>query len=127
MMNAREFYTAVLYADVDNELRDYAMVQLNKMENALVKKQDKVREKNEGYAAQVAPFVTNEPKTAPQLVEELAGSGIVTFDDKPITAAKVRVLMNHLIKDGSVARVEIKDGRRKLVAYQLVAAAQEEQ
>lgn len=126
MMNAREFYTAVLYADVDNELRDYAMVQLNKMENALVKKQDKVREKNEGYAAQVAPFVTNEPKTAPQLVEELAGSGIVTFDDKPITAAKVRVLMNHLIKDGSVARVEIKDGRRKLVAYQLVAAAQEE-
>ena len=126
MMNARMFYSAVMAADVNDELKNYALEQLKKMENALVKKQDKVREKNEGYAAQVAPFVTNEPKTAPQLVEELAGSGIVTFDDKPVTAAKVRVLMDLLIKAGSVARVEIKDGRRKLVAYQLAAAAQEE-
>ena len=126
MMNARMFYSAVMAADVNDELKNYALEQLNKMENALVKKQDKVREKNEGYAAQVAPFVTNEPKTAPQLVEELAGSGIITFGDKPVTAAKVRVLMKRLIEDGSVARVEIKDGRRKLVAYQLAAAAQEE-
>ena len=126
MMNARMFYSAVMAADVNDELKNYALEQLNKMENALVKKQDKVREKNEGYAAQVAPFVTNEPKTAPQLVEELAGSGIVTFGGKPVTAAKMRVLMKRLIEDGSVARVEIKDGRRKLVAYQLAAAAQEE-
>ena len=126
MMNARMFYSAVMAADVNDELKNYALEQLQKMENALVKKQDKVREKNEGYAAQVAPFVTDEPKTAPQLVEELAESGIVTFDDKPVTAAKVRVLMDLLIKAGSVARVEIKDGRRKLVAYQLAAAAQEQ-
>lgn len=126
MMNARMFYTAVLYADVDNELKDYAMAQLNKMENALTKRQDKVREKNEEYAVQVAPFVIDEPKTAPQLVEELAGNGITTFGDKPVTAAKIRVLMDLLIKTGSVMRVEIKDGRRKLVAYQLAAAAQEE-
>lgn len=125
MMNARMFYSAVMAADVNDELKNYALEQLQKMENALVKKQDKVREKNEGYAAQVTPFVTDEPKTAPQLVEELAESGIVTFDDKPVTAAKVRVLMDLLIKAGSVARVEIKDGRRKLVAYQLAAAAQE--
>lgn len=125
MMNARMFYTAVMAADVNDELKNYALEQLNKMENALVKKQDKVREKNEGYAAQVAPFVTSEPKTAPQLMEELAGSGIVTFGDKPITAAKIRVLMDLLIKGRSVARVEIKDGRRKLVAYQLAAGARE--
>lgn len=126
MMNARMFYSAVMAADVNDELKNYALEQLQKMENALVKKQDKVREKNEGYAAQVVPFVTDEPKTAPQLMEELAGSGITTFDDKPVTAAKIRVLMDLLIKAGSVARVEIKDGRRKLVAYQLAAAAQEE-
>ena len=125
MMNSRMFYTAVLYADVNDELKDYAREQLNKMENALTKRQDKVREKNEGYATLVAPFVTDKPKTAPQLVEELAGSGIATFGDKPITAAKIRVLMDLLIKAGSVARVEIKDGHRKLVAYQLAAAAQE--
>lgn len=126
MMNARMFYTAVLYADVNDELKGYAREQLNKMENALTKRQDKVREKNEEYAALVAPFVTDEPKTAPQLVEELAESGTITFGDKPVTAAKIRVLMDLLIKAGSVARVEIKDGHRKLVAYQLVTAAQEE-
>ena len=126
MMNARRFYVAVLYADVNDELKDYAREQLNKMENALTKKQDKVREKNEEYAAQVAPFVTDVPKTASQLVEELAGSGIATFGDKPITAAKIRVLMDLLIKAGSVARVEIKAKGRKLVAYQLAAAVQEE-
>ena len=126
MMNSRMFYTAVLYTDVNDELKNYAREQLNKMENALTKRQDKVREKNEGYAAQVAPFVTDKPKTAPQLVEELAERGITTFGDKPITAAKIRVLMDLLIKAGSVARVEIKDGRVKMVAYQLAAAAQEE-
>ena len=126
MMNSRMFYTAVLYADVNDELKDYAREQLNKMENALTKRQDKVREKNEEYTAQVAPFVTNEPKTAPQLVEELAGSGIITFGDKPVTAAKMRVLMDLLIKAGSVARVEIKKDGKKLVAYQLAAVAREE-
>lgn len=126
MMNARMFYTAVLYADVNDELKDYAREQLNKMENALTKRQNKVREKNEEYAAQVAPFVTNEPKTAIRLVVELAEAGITTFGDKPITAAKVRVLMNLLIESGEVMRVNVKDGRVKMVAYQLAAAAQEE-
>ena len=126
MMNSRMFYTAVLYADVNDELKDYAREQLNKMENALTKRQDKVREKNKEYAAQVAPFVTNEPKTAIRLVVELAEAGITAFDGKPITAAKVRVLMNLLIDSGEVMRVNIKDGRVKMVAYQLAAAAQEE-
>lgn len=126
MMNAREFYTAIVIADVNEELKSYARDQLLKMDSALTKRHNKTREKNEEYAKQVAPFVTNEPKTAIRLVVELAEAGIVTFGDKPITAAKVRVLMNLLIESGEVMRVNVKDGRVKMVAYQLAAVAQEE-
>ena len=118
-MTQKEFFEAVMNADVEQELRDFAADRLEKLiaqrEKANARAKEKRAEKNDYEPIRVAllEVMTTEPKTAPALIAE---AGL------DITPHKVSYAMRALIEDGKVTKTQITvSGKGKHVAYAVAA------
>lgn len=105
-MTQREFYEAVIAANVNEELTAFATAGIEKLDKTNEARKVKTAEKAAAKEAEKAPIrdailavITAEPKTASTLIEE-AGVEI-----KP---QAIPSLLKPLIEDGVVAKADIK-------------------
>ena len=124
MMNAREFYTAITNtAELSDEIRDYAVAQIAKMDASNAKMRAKNIEKRATatpYVEKVVSLLGKEPLTGQQLVEMLAKEyGITEINEKPVTRQKVSTLLRAAVENGAVAKVMVKGEKGKVTAYTL--------
>ena len=105
-MTQREFYEAVIAANVNEELTAFATASIEKLDKTNEARKVKTAEKAAAKEAEKAPIrdailavITAEPKTASTLIEE-AGVEI-----KP---QAIPSLLKPLIEDGVVAKADIK-------------------
>lgn len=105
-MTNREFYTAVIEANINAELNEYAQSEIDKLDATNAKRREKAAEKAVEKAAEKAPIrealfnaVTEEPQTASDLI---AATGL---DLKP---QSIPSLLKPFVEDGSVLKVDVK-------------------
>lgn len=117
-MTNRDFYEAIVNADVAEELKDFAAAALEKLDATNAARRKANEEKKAEKEAEKAPIreavfgcITEEPKTASTLIEE-AGVEI-----KP---QAIPSLLKPLVEEGKVVKTEIKvTGKGKVRGYAL--------
>ena len=117
-MTVREFYEAIIKADVNEELVDFAQKAIDTLDTQNAKRREKNAEKALEKEAERAPIrdaivgvITDEPKTATTLIEE-AGVEL-----KP---QAIPSLLKGLVNDGVIEKTEVKvKGKGKQVGYKL--------
>lgn len=115
-MTNREFYEAIVKANVNDEITEFAAASLEKLDSTNAKRKEKTVEKAAARDAERAPIreaivncLTSEPKTATTLIAE-AGVEI-----KP---QMMHSLLKGLIETGTVVKGEVKvAGKGKQVGY----------
>lgn len=118
-MTNREFYQAIVDANVTEELTEFALAAIEKMDASNSKAREKAAEKAAEKEAEKAPIraallaqVSTEPKTATMLIE---AAGV---DCKP---QSIPSLFKPLVEDGTIVKVDMKvEGKKGLQrGYQL--------
>lgn len=120
-MTQREFYEAVVNANVSEELTAFAQAGIEKLDKTNETRKEKAAEKAAAKEAEKAPIrdaifavITDEPKTASTLIEE-AGVEI-----KP---QAIPSLLKPLIEAGQVGKTDIKvSGKGSVRGYVLLEA-----
>lgn len=118
-MTNREFYEAIVKANVNDELTAFAQTALEKLDNANLARKEAAAKKAIEREAERAPIreaivacITDEPKTATSLIAE-AGVEI-----KPQAMPS---LLRALVEAGEIERTEIKvKGKGKQIGYRRV-------
>lgn len=120
MMNAREFYNAIASAEISEELKDYAIAQIEKMDASNAKSRAKNAEKrvdNTPFVEAVVNLIGSEPMTGEQLVQKLAEAGVTEINGKAVTRNKVASLLRGPVAEGTVVKTQVKGEKGKIVAY----------
>lgn len=115
-MTNREFYMAIIEANVNDDLSAYAQEAIERLDRTNAKRREVMAVKNAEKAAAKAPIreailacITDEPKTATMLIGE-AGVEI-----KP---QAVPSLVRGLVEDGTIVKTSVKvKGKGKQVGY----------
>ena len=97
-MTNRDFFNAVLSADVSAELKEFAQGELNKMDARNAKRsstQTQTQKENVAHKEKILSLLTATPQTAAELVPQVE-----------LSVQKVSALCGQLVKDGK-AKVEL--------------------
>jgi len=105
-MTNREFYTAVINANINDELTEYATAEIEKLDATNAKRREKAAEKSAEKNAEKAPIrealynaLTGEAQTATMLIEATG------LDIKP---QSIPSLMKPFVEAGTVLKVDVK-------------------
>ena len=105
-MDKREFLNAIVEANVEDEIRDYAQAALEAMDAANAKNRAKAAEKRAEKNAEKAPIrdaifavITEEPKTATTLIAEA---------EVEIKPQAIPALLKGLVDEGVITKENIK-------------------
>ena len=110
-MTKREFYTAVINGEVNEELVAFAEAEIEKLdaENArnAAKRAEKAKE-NEPYFEKILALVSETPIVASEVAAELE-----------VSTSKASSLLRTMVKDGKIAEhpEKIKSGKSKVNGY----------
>ena len=110
-MTKREFYTAVINGEVNEELIAFAEGEIEKLdaENArnAAKRAEKAKE-NEPYFEKILALVSETPVVASEVAAELE-----------VSTSKASSLLRTMVKDGKIAEhpEKIKSGKSKVNGY----------
>lgn len=111
-MTNREFYTAVVNANISDEITAHASAAIEKLDNALEARKNKPSKKmteNAPILEALTNALTTEPKVAADLAAEVG-----------ITTQKASALLRQLVAVGVAAQSEVKIPKRGTVkAYAL--------
>jgi len=110
VMTMRDFLNAVINGTVDENAVEFAEAKLVQMDAANEKRREKAAEKNTARAEMFAKLVgvlTDTPKTASTLVEELEGV-IVREDGKALNPQFISRLAKVGVDEGTIAKVSVK-------------------
>ena len=106
MENYREFLNAVIEANVNEEITEYAQAEIVKLDETNAKRREKAAEKRVEKEAEKAPIrqaimdvMTSEPQTASTLI---AAAGL---DIKP---QSIPSLLKGLVENGTLVKVDVK-------------------
>lgn len=110
-MTFKEFYNGVLAVDeVNEELKEFARVQLEKANNRNSKNSEKRAEENKAIAIAIKSVLNDNPMTASEISHALNGD---------YTTQKIAPIVKRLVADGEVNAVEVKVNGRKANGYTL--------
>lgn len=113
-MTFKEFYNGVLAIDeVNEELKEFARVQLEKANNRNSKNSEKRAEENKAVAIAIKSVLNDNPMTASEISHALDGG---------YTTQKIVPIVKRLVADGEVNAVEVKVNGRKANGYTLATA-----
>lgn len=99
-MTFKEFYNGVLAVDeVNEELKEFARVQLEKANNRNSKNSEKRAEENKAVAIAIKSVLNDNPMTASEISQALNGD---------YTTQKIVPIVKRLVADGEVNAVEVK-------------------
>ena len=110
-MTFKEFYNGVLAVDeVNEELKEFARVQLEKANNRNSKNSEKRAEENKAVAIAIKSVLNDNPMTASEISHAL---------DDEYTTQKIVPIVKRLVANGEVNAVEVKVNGRKANGYTL--------
>lgn len=113
-MTGREFFTAIVECDIDNELREYAQTALNKLDERNSKRRTSksaTQIENENIKVKILELLTN--------VGQKSASEVATALELSSTS-KASALLRQLVEVGKVKAVEVKvKGKGKHKEYYL--------
>lgn len=110
-MTFKEFYNGVLAVDeVNEELKEFARVQLEKANNRNSKNSEKRAEENKAVAIAIKSVLNDNPMTASEISHALNGD---------YTTQKIVPIVKRLVANGEVSAVEVKVNGRKANGYTL--------
>ena len=110
-MTKREFYTAVINGEVNEELVAFAEAEIEKLdaENArnAAKRAEKAKE-NEPYFEKILALISADPVVASEVAAQLE-----------VSTSKASSLLRTMVKDGKIAEYpeKIKSGKSKVNGY----------
>lgn len=112
-MTKREFFTAIISGEQNENLQNFAKEELKKIDNVNVKRTYKTKTKNEEInkplIEEIFTILCNEPLTASEISEILE-----------ISIQKTSFLLNKLFKENKIEKKEIKiKGKGKTNTYTL--------
>lgn len=108
-MTKREFFTAIINGEQNEELQNFAKKELKKIEDLYVKRTYKTKTKNEPLIEEIFTILCNEPLTSLEISEILN-----------ISIQKTSFLLNKLFKENKIEKKEIKiKGKGKTNTYTL--------
>lgn len=117
-MTAREFYNAIIAADVADELKAYAETAIAKMDATNEKRKNTPNKKqvaNEPYVEAVKAALTAEDKTASVIAAEVSGAM-----DEEVKVQKVSPILRKLVEIGYAVSKDVKVPKKGTVkAYAL--------
>lgn len=100
-MTKREFYTAIMKGEIDEQVKLFATEELEKMDAANEKRRNTLSKKakeNEPLLQQITnEILTDEPKTATDVAAILN-----------VSVQKASGLLRRLVEDGKAAKVDVK-------------------
>lgn len=107
-MNSREFYAAVINANISDELTEKAQSLLDAMDASNAKNRSRNAEKAAAKKAEKQPLrdallnaLTDEPQTATDLIAAAGLEGVIKFQAVPS-------LLKDAVEDGIVEKVDVK-------------------
>lgn len=110
-MNEREFLTAVLNANLSDEMNAYAQKGIDKLDATNAKRRAKAAEKSAANAPlvdKIVEFVGAEPLTARDLMAKFTKAGITREEGKTWNVQFVSTLARKAVATGKVATVDVK-------------------
>lgn len=112
-MTKREFYTAIMNGEIDEQVKLFASEELEKMDAANEKRRNTLSKKaqeNQPLLQQITDeILTEEPKTATDVAAVLE-----------VSVQKASGLLRRLVEDGKAVKVDVKiKGKGKCKGYAL--------
>lgn len=110
-MTIREFYEAVVNANVSDELTEFATTGIAKLDATNAKRREKAAAKanvNQEFVDKLVSMLGDEAKTATELKDMFAAEGITVINDKEVTVQKISSLARVAVESGKVAKVDVK-------------------
>lgn len=110
-MTIREFYEAVVNANVSDELTEFATTGIAKLDATNAKRREKAAAKanvNQEFVDKLVSMLGDEPKTATELKDMFAAEGIIVINDKDVTVQKISSLARAAVESGKIAKVDVK-------------------
>lgn len=119
-MTNREFLNTVVSGVVNDEVKEWAKLQLEKMDSANEKRRNSVSKAelvNAPIREQIiSEFLTTDGKTASMIAEEMREKGI------EISHNKVTAILRKPVEEGLISKIEVKVPKKgKQKAYCLIS------
>ena len=123
-MTQREFFTAVINANVSDELTTFAETAISKLDERNAKKSSTLTAKqkdNIGLMAQIYEYIlTNGGKTASEIS--------AAFSEMEVSTSKASALLRKMWENGEMSREEIKvKGKGKVWLYKAIEKTETEE
>ena len=123
-MTNRDFYLAIVNANINDEITAHAQTALEKLDATNEKRRMKNLEKaneNQAYIDAIVGALGTEPKTATMLLEELFAGKTHGEDEKPFTVQFVSSLCRAAVAQEKAVAVDVKIPKKGLQkAYTIV-------
>ena len=123
-MTQREFFNAVIAANISTEMNDYAQGLIDKLDKKNEnRKPTKTQKANADLKTEIYDYMTENPNRA-FTAKELADK--YTTPEEEIATQKISALMAQLVKTGTVTVFKAKDTKKNKVNWYQVVRTDEE-
>lgn len=121
-MTKREFLNAVIESAIDENIKEFATAELEKMDAVNAKRREKASEKSAEKVEETKVFVTEflgtEAQTASDLVAKMTEAGYERADGKALNVQFVSAMARKAVELGLAAATEVKvSGKGTQKAY----------
>ena len=121
-MTYREFYTAVINAELSEEMTEFATAAIKKLDDKNANRKSTTgnpkKAENEKFKERIYEDMNAEPNrifTAKEL------STLYTTDENEVTTQKISALLRQMAESGIVKVLEVKDSKKnKVKGYQII-------
>ena len=125
-MTNREFYNAVISANISDEMNDYAQELINKLDRKNESRKNSTSPKqkaNADFKTEIYNYMAETPNRA-FTAKELADK--YNTSENPITTQRISALMKQLVDTGEITVFRAKDNKKNMVNwYKVVRTADE--
>lgn len=123
-MTQREFFNAVIAANISTEMNDYAQGLIDKLDKKNEnRKPTKTQKANADLKTEIYDYMVENPNRA-FTAKELADK--YTTPEEEITTQKISALMAQLVKTGTVTVFKAKDTKKNKVNWYQVVQTEDE-
>ena len=123
-MTQREFFNAIIAANISTEMNDYAQGLIDKLDKKNEnRKPTKTQKANADLKTEIYDYMAENPNRA-FTAKELADK--YTTPEEEITTQKISALMAQLVKTGTVTVFKAKDTKKNKVNWYQVTRTDEE-
>jgi len=121
-MTKREFYTAIVNANVSDEVTAFAQELITKLDETNAKRAAKVAEKKSANSAiyeAIVGLLTKTPMTSAQLVELAAANEILNPKGEAFSKQGIASALKGYVASGVVVKSTVKQDKKNITVYSI--------